>query len=962
MGNTIRREPISTRIPASPDYKYLNITDFRGISQSDNPFILDYKTASDSLNVYVDESNTLTTRPRLEKILDRSWTTNISKFYGLYPLSIGYLLHCQISGTTNIMYIVYKVNGGYSHTSIYNPESLSFGDSDLIVFEQDDVVYLIMNNMYCKITYTIEDDRVSYARINAVEPYIPTTKIGDVDYEERNILTNKYKELTFWDGVSNPNAKMTDPGDMIINNYIKDKTDTIQHKIVKIIKNTVTDENISSLEGVSYLAIKNNTTLSKITITGSDSSSEDVYVVPTDMTPTSASILWGDCSDDGSVIVAQYENYTTSNKKGDDTRVYRDDTKKWYSLGTGSYGADWQWAIDDDQNPALVINSDGSVIAYVVSGSIAMDAVLKVFVWNRASDKYVEKTRELADFDGLSDRVRLKFSPDGNVLLLTTATSILDTSSWKTRLERTFMCWTNIKTADIADNSSNDIYYLPNTLEELRMDVFNDRLFIVGRHADATESSVHEMPLTRNATETIPIYPRYNEYIRQAKFFVFSDDGKFLYLVGDEIRRIRFEDNSILSLGKALTTSTVNSVCATSTKIYNVSFDSVGVSVESKISRVFVDTTTKEPLLEIIRNGEAVDNDLLVKSDFSFRFDENRWFASGAYLLRTAHNDPTYIPTTHVALLGETDETITGHNIVQDDLCVVYKDNRLYSVSPHTYTDINGTEIQDYVYRETKNTVGNNAVGAAIISAYTEQPLQITYDGVYALKQLTNVYASDRISESISDDIAKMWLNENKEEIRNAITLNRLYWTYIILSGPAKSKVYLLDNRSTSWFYWEFPISIKNAFVKDGVVEMTDVDGNFYRLTTKDIYRNYKTEYYDDGKRIIPWYWKSQILPLGTMNYSKKLIDTTFIFTDTDDNDAYGLTYTFNAYRKVVSKTNETTITNNLSYVQSTTKKTLIPRCNFIQLELSNVADSFDHNKLRLVGLGLKYVLLEGLL
>ena len=958
MGNTIRREPISTRIPASPDYKYLNITDFRGISQSDNPFILDYKTASDSLNVYVDESNTLTTRPRLEKILDRSWTTNISKFYGLYPLSIGYLLHCQISGTTNIMYIVYKVNGGYSHRSVYNPDGISYGDSRLIVFEQDDAVYVIMNNQYCKMTYTMSSEgAVTQVRINRVEPYIPTTRIGEVSYETPNLLTNKYKELTFWDGVSNPNAEKQNPGDVIINNYISEKTTTVRRKIVKVLNGSITDSNVSSLEAVSCLSIKDEYTLAKITLSGSNFTTDVEYELPTDMVSNKTSILWGDCSVDGSVVLAHYVAASANSSKGNDARVYRADTQKWYKLETGARSFVWQTAIDEDQNPPMIINSDGSVIAGVASKSSSLDAELFVFVWNAETDAYVAKSRTISGVRGSGARVRLKFSPDGNVLLLTTAVSA-------NTIERRFICWTNIKTVDISIDDADNMYSLPNPLEVFYGDVFNDRMFLAGRVSGSFEYtlSASEIVFGLPVNERWQEYRRHESYIWKANNAVFSDDGAFLYLIGEDVARIKFEDDSVLEFGKSLPTGAINNISASATKLFNVSLADVETSKSSDISRVFIDKMTKEPLLEIIRDGEARDASLFFNTDFSFRFDENRWFASGSHLLRTVENDPTYIPTTHISLLGETDERITGYNVVQDELCVVYKDSKLYSIAPQTYTDLDGTEIHDYAYRETKNTVGNNAMGAAIVSAYTEQPLQITYDGIYALKQLTNVYSSDRISESISDDIAQMWLNEKKEEIRNAITLNRLYWTYIILSGPAKSKVYLLDNRSTSWFYWEFPISIKNAFVKDGVVEITDVDGNFYQLTTKDIYRNYKTEYYDDGKRIIPWYWKSQILPLGTMNYSKKLIDTTFIFTDTDDNDAYGLTYTFNAYRKVVSKTNETTITNNLSYVQSTTKKTLIPRCNFIQLELSNVADSFDHNKLRLVGLGLKYVLLEGLL
>ena len=70
MGNTIRRQPVNFNIPNSPNYKFLNITDFKGLNITDNPFIGDSNTASDLLNLYVDEQNTLTTRPRLQMKFD----------------------------------------------------------------------------------------------------------------------------------------------------------------------------------------------------------------------------------------------------------------------------------------------------------------------------------------------------------------------------------------------------------------------------------------------------------------------------------------------------------------------------------------------------------------------------------------------------------------------------------------------------------------------------------------------------------------------------------------------------------------------------------------------------------------------------------------------------------------------------------------------------------------------------
>ena len=924
----------------------MNITDFRGISQSDNPFILDYKTASDSLNVYVDESNTLTTRPRLELMLGKEWVSNMTKFYGLYPISLGYLLHCQISGSTNILYLIRRVGNEFTRVSIDNPDKISYGDSDLIVFEQDDSVYVLTEEYYCVIVPPKQDGDV--AEMRRVIPYIPTTAVNGVGYESVNILTNKHKELFFWDGTTDPNLNKKDPSDIVDNKYLDYKKTALDYKVIKCVGDTIKENNTGSLEGIGFFGVDSGEVFIKT------QRGETVYEqrFSPSVDVVEKALWWGDCSFDGNVLILHGVDLGTPYTKGDATYAYRQDTGKWYVLGSEQTTITQActmtaWGID---YVPLKTSRDGSCVCYLSSDPKDEDsAVLRFFIWDPSQDRYIEKIKPLAGVDGpgWGDEVYFEFSPDGQSLLLCLY-EFGKEPCWQVKLI------IDVKTNP--DGAGGEIAY-PTKLSSVKAALSDTDCVIY------STSDVVVWKHYRTENRAIVDFGEMSEILSTAKQLTISRDGGYLYSVGEKIHRISLTNKFVIDMGEGVSSrDRLMSIDGLDKSLVIVNrLKLLSSANETTVIRSYIKTTT-EPLLTVTG---TIQNDTAVKfagGSFTFRFDGNRWFVNGARLLRTENNDPTYIPETHVALLGETDENITGYNIVQDDLCVVYKDNRLYSISPHTYTDVSGTEIQDYVYRETKNTVGNNASGAAIVSAYTEQPLQITYDGVYALKQLTNVYASDRISESISDDIAAKWLKESRDSIRNAKTINRLYWTYFTLTEEDKSKVYLLDNRTTSWFYWEFPIVIKNIFVKNNVVELTDIDGNFYQLTTKDIYRNYKTEYYDDGKRIIDWYWKSQILPLGTMNYSKKLIDTTFIFTDTDDNDAYGLTYTFNAYRKVVSKTNETTITNNLSYVQSTTKKTLIPRCNFIQLELSNVADSFDHNKLRLVGLGLKYVLLEGLL
>ena len=371
------------------------------------------------------------------------------------------------------------------------------------------------------------------------------------------------------------------------------------------------------------------------------------------------------------------------------------------------------------------------------------------------------------------------------------------------------------------------------------------------------------------------------------------------------------------------------------------------------------DRTTYNKWLELHRQ--------FLKSRLTTRFNNETWFASGNTTYHTLYNDLTYVPMTSYNELGEDFDVVTGLCIINDNILAAYKRNKIYTITPITI----GNELT-YAYTETKNVIGNHAVNAPILTILTEMPTIVAYDGIFALNQLENVQSSDRITTLISEAINPLWLKESKSDIEGCLTLNRLYWTYYILphekaGDNTYTKVYLLDNRTQQWYYWELPLLVTNAFVKNDKTHLVNSSGRVFTLETSDLVNEYNTdvtEYYDNvgnTKQIIPWHWYSQILSLNTINYSKRLVDTTFILTDTDTQDEYALDYSFKAWRKSVSETNATTINSNIHYVQSTTKRTMIPRFNFIQFRINNTEDDLDNNKLRLVGLGLKYVLLEGL-
>lgn len=958
MGSTIRRQPLSFKIPASPDYQFLNVLNFNGLNMTDNPFTADVTTASDCLNVYVDEANALTTRPRLELFYDlHKQHPGMTKLLGVYPLSIGYLFH-YIENGSYALDIAYEVS---NTLTFVNVDTLTHGVNPkvdkLSVFEQNDKIYILSGEGYYFITYTIMDDVIIRAEIDNVEGYIPTTRVGKSNnqegsvFDDLNVLSDKYKESYFWDGTWDINKNITNV-ESIENNYITQRIIEDDYVFLKY------------LPGKKCFLVK--TSDMKIGFyTPGENDENPVFEEisqPTDLPQHND--IWVDVNSDGSCVVVVYCGSVSDSDVGVNyiggLYVYRDgvwkrvvyDLNNPFSSQIGSisgmvthYGVklseDSSKIITVSYNNVLYISYDSDAETYSIkesdykkiittginligrSGLIVSDdcsCFLLGLLYNTGGYfiTYKNLSPDMSDFKHTSTIKRNQgimtaatISKDGNSLFL------IDHQS-----NKPIRHYSNFKTSD-------DFEYLP-----LKREVFS-----------ITDNKELRIILSEN-----------NE-----KIYFWTKNNKSGWILNNQTYDVIFNDGLTDGVDKLGPDSYTY---ATNNAFYYLS--------NKYVKMTDFDYLNNEPVLIVTRKIDSShdyfsqwseNNKSFFKSFLTTRFNNERWFAGGNRLYYTTYNNPTYISLYNYNDLGESDENITGFTLADDSTLIVYKDNRVHSVK---YGEV-GENVYTYVYSDSPNTVGNNAFGGSIVSILTEMPLQISYDGIYALRQLTNVQSSGRISELISEGINKKWLKESKEIIKNCKTINRLYWTYFILSEKDYSKIYLLDNRTQSWYYWELPISILNAFVKNNTTYFSDTEGNLYTLKTTDLFNKFNpeiTEYYDEGKKLIKWNWKSQILPMKTINYSKKLVSTTFIMSDTDEKDEYGLNYKFKAFRKTASQTQETTLTNNINYIVSTTKRTLVPRFNFMQIELSNVegtSDDFDHNKLRLIGLAFKYVLLEGL-
>ena len=972
MGNTTRRQPISFGIPASPDYKFLNITDFAGLHVTNNPFTAKANTASDALNVYVDENNALTTRPRLEKVNELLVKINQPSMIliDIYVLNSFLLVHGLV-GETAYLYVV-------KNNTIYpvNNSTYTIPKTKCVVYEYETNIYLIHPAGFFRIhdmgESVHQNNRFRFIQIDhySTEDYVPSRRsvnatvnpdLKGVDIEPLNLLSQKYKELYFWNGLTKLpilDSLYTFSHENKYKKHKENELDSIRYRYLKYVPEYVTRQPNTE----AFLTYDYSSSPAKLRVAEIGNDNIIYYSVdhlnPSLTLPYYADHLYVDSNDDASIIAYCYcgessDPEDTAQTLGGVFLLKNGEFKEIIKNTTDKFKSDFY-----NNKYRIKMTSDASrILTYTTKEVLILDYV-------ESSDSY-DTTR--LSFDSTTySCVGIEMSDDGEVGLVKLKNK--NTSSAQFHKIGVIQNKNISYLYDVDDKyDSASISVDGNIIAICQQGTSASSLIIYKNFKDSTKKSVSTFTNTHFA---------WDDY-RESGLAISEDLDKIYFHNGYWVisEEWFFKDDLVYTY--AQNSDGFMPYATTDKYYYYTHYRYKATTIQERqpyVTRNILDYSQLEPLLEVTLLLTDSDEDYekwntrrqeLLSATLTVDYDNNKWFASGNKLFYSAYGNRTYVPMSNYNILGDS-ENITGFNLANDNTLIAYKTHKLHIITPTTIND-----VYTYAFQDTKNTVGNEAIGASIVTTLSEKPLQITKDGIYALNQLKNVQSSDRISVLISEKINQKWLDELDESIYNCKTLNRLYWTYFILNDEKHkiTKVYLLDNRTSSWYYWELPIQTIKAYVNDNKTTFIDVDGNVYELKTNDTFNPFNpdvTEYYDDGRKLIKWFWKSQILPLGTINYSKRLINTTFIVTDTDESDKYGLNYSFRIYRKLVSESNTTTISNDLNYVQSVTKKTMIPRFNFIQITLSNIEEAdesraFDNNKFRLIGLGLKYVLLEGL-
>lgn len=971
MARTIRRTPVVYNIPSNPRYEHLNILNFKGLSISENPLTQDPSSASDLLNLYVDINGVLTTRPRTEKHVGLM-PEDATELINMYPLEDGVLVQGwkDIDDDNDIVSLwIYKEGIEKFEGKEVDIGEMTIPKEKLSVFEKDDKIYILAGDNYYYIkTEKVDDIITGYDLIdvyNDDDTYIPTTHIGYVipdnqvfeikegdisvndnivkrPHEPRNILTNKYKEKYIW----NDNFDFTQiSGEYELEGYQLNNIDF--DDVSGWTDSSEPTEYIQTLQGDDVLIVQQPDYTDKATISIFNTTGK-MYRKKYIIFKTNEHVV---------AVSENGEHFVTYITGGSNIYIYSKDGSLYRTIFIDGeivekVHVNRQVHISNDGKTVklikykasdlvfmnIEISASGETIITKVIPELDMSTMIKcsntvedvLFINNDVDDFHIIRYADLKttpskvwdiifkvsnNLDPLND-VRYEYLTIRNDYLL------------------------------MVYNDGNTINYIELDDDmDLSVDLLNSNKIII---SDCDFSKTYMVNDSNTVGVISTIKDGHSDIVTTYKGDI-SNNNLFKLLVDIRIDDIDDDNYHITTLSNNL-----NNVLYASSR-YVSEFDSMIGYYKLGVIGLNGDVTS------IVTTNEYEDT-IPFNIDNHIRFKNNYWmYGDSNRIYYTNYNDPTYIPENNYNDFGEEFSRITGLNLASYDILLVYKKNRFWIV----FEDDSGL----LRFNESKADNGNVPIGAQIITPLSESIVHINDEGFYAVRQLENIQSSDRSAINISLQISPKF---SKEDIRNMISVNHIYWTYFAIPEKNKTKIYVLDDRSGEWYYWEINKKITNMWVADNELFFSSDDWWVYSLQTSDIrftvddlpedfddsFELY--EYFDDGREVINWKWTSQIMSMKTINYIKQLMTTSFIVADNEDKDSYGLNYKFKVFRKLASETADFTIEDRLDYVANVTKKTHISRFNFLQMELSNIPGSLDHNKLKLIGLAFKYRYLEG--
>lgn len=221
-----------------------------------------------------------------------------------------------------------------------------------------------------------------------------------------------------------------------------------------------------------------------------------------------------------------------------------------------------------------------------------------------------------------------------------------------------------------------------------------------------------------------------------------------------------------------------------------------------------------------------------------------------------------------------------------------------------------------YAYYKSKLQVGLRDGEDVLTSPDAQYIIFPTERGLTYLGYQSLVQSKEQVLTYLSDNIQSFWKNLYVKPVK--LYFNK-YWLYCY--NERNAELLLFDIRNNSWWKWTLPDEILKILYLDELVMITNkFTGHAYTF-------NYDFEnYIDYGEKYVNWYFTSQRLHLGTLNYYKNVM--SIIINNVENGiDVENVSYNLEVKNYRISSSNRYLEPENFSY-KVDALRTFVKRCN----------------------------------
>lgn len=361
-------------------------------------------------------------------------------------------------------------------------------------------------------------------------------------------------------------------------------------------------------------------------------------------------------------------------------------------------------------------------------------------------------------------------------------------------------------------------------------------------------------------------------------------------------------------------------------------------------------------------------------------------FTCGNHFVYSSSFDSTFAPVDNVNSLRDNDSSIVDILVISPTAALLFTKETTYWLLGSGEGDL--TYCNPVVSQFTLNDVTRFA---SVKLALRDTPCVMARDGIMAFSDSSEVTETAKNITNMSEPVIDKYLNMIRTP-GERMAFRGIWFNIFANVTSRESYMLFYDARTSSWWYWHMPISIRHMFMYADEFYVVDGSGNVYYLTDKSKLddRNLLRTYNDElpsGDAKIFWFIRSHPMSLGAVTRGKQikkvilsLVPDTLVGEITPDDPNYDDVGSLNSssvtgreirnfeirvnlipYASVDLISRRGMISDVVRQLDISELRMFVPKFNYVSYDLASSTSPLKYDKLTLSSISFLYQILDKL-